>query len=111
MNARRMLCVAALGIGLAAGCDTTDTGSTHTMVYYGVGVYDPWYYHGDYDDHRHHHDGDIIINPPPGGGDSGLRPSHPIADGPGGGSRPSVSPRPSIPSTPRPAARGGGRRR
>ena len=109
MKARLLL--AALSFSLT-GCDTTDSGSTHTTVYYGVGYYDPWYYHGCYDcDHDHNHK--VEINPPPGGRDwDSARPSHPIAgDRPSFGDRPSVSPRPSIPSSPRPSPRGGGGRR
>ena len=83
---------------LIAGCETTDTGSTSTSAYYGVGFYDPWY-HGDY-----YHDDDIVVTPP----DRGPRPSHPIAVPPGGGGAgPRPTSMPSIPSMPR---GGGGRR-
>lgn len=62
ITSRVILCLglAALALGLC-GCDTTDSGSSHTTVYYGVGFYDPWCYYSDYD----HHDNDIVINPPP----------------------------------------------
>jgi hypothetical protein len=99
---------AALAITLVilAGCESTDGGNTSvsTSVYYGVGLYDPWYYGAYYPP-------DVIVTPPPGRpppGDSGPRPTHPIAKPP-----PSVSaprPTPSIPSTPRPMARPAGRR-
>jgi len=117
MKSRTVFAALAASLLSVTGCDTTDSGSSHTTVYYGTGSYSPWYYYGDCcDDHHHHGGGDnIIINPPPGGGgDWGSpRPSHPIANAPGrgdgfGGGRPSVSPRPSIPSTPRPSMRGGG---
>ena len=113
MNRRLFLVSLAAGVWFLTGCDTTDTGSTHTTVYYGTGFYSPWYYYGDWDDHHHDGGDTITINPPPGGGDwDRPRPSHPIAgDRPSMGDRPSASPRPSIPSTPRPAARGGGGRR
>ena len=86
------------------GCESTDSGSTHTSttVYYGVGFYDPWY-HGDYD-----YDYDVIVTPPDRPG-SGARPSHPIARPPE--ARPRPTPMPSIPSTPRVSPRGGGGRR
>ena len=87
------------------GCETTDGGSAQIHNnYYGVGFNDPWY-HGDY-----HDDGDIIVIPPPGNPpDQDLRPTHPIASPPQV-SRPNPPPRPSIPTRPRPAPRGGGRR-
>lgn len=104
--------------GMFTGCESTDSGSTQVTsnVYYGVGFYDPWY-HGDY-----HDDHNVIVTPPrgssPGQGShpiapppgpppaEGLRPSHPIASPPDVAARPM----PSIPSTPRVAPRGGGRR-
>lgn len=90
-----------LALGVFTGCESTDGGgSTSGSVYYGVGIYDPWYY-GGYDDI------DIDINPPDRP-DRPPRPEHPIAR-----PTPSPSPRPtpSIPSTPRPMPRGGGGRR
>ena len=95
-------------LALFTGCESTDGGgSVHTSVYYGVGFYDPWYY-GDYDE-----DIDVDINRPdrPGGPnrpDWGARPEHPIARPPAASQRPAARPMPSIPSTPRPAMRGGG---
>ena len=90
-------------LGMLTGCETSDHGSGTTNHYYGGGYYDPGYYgdyHGDYN-----HNGDVIVVPPPGGRpDNGLRPSHPIVVPPQ--ARP--TPRPSIPTTPRPAFRGGG---
>jgi hypothetical protein len=91
---------------MAAGCESTDGGSAGASVgvYYGVGFYDPWYYGG-----YHDHDYDININPPdrPDGPNRPVRPEQPIAE-PRTSSQRST---PSIPSTPRPAARGGGGRR
>lgn len=91
---------AALPLALCAlsGCESTG-GSVSGGVYYGVGLYDPWYY-GGYDD-----DIDIIVTPPdrPDRPGNAPRPEHPIAS-------PSPRPTPSIPSAPRPRG-GGGRRR
>jgi len=94
-----------LGLGVFTGCESTDGGTSTTTVYYGVGVYDPWY-HGDYD-----YDYDVIVTPPdrPDRPGSDPRPSHPIARPPAVGPRP--TPLPSIPSAPRPMPRGGGGRR
>lgn len=94
--------------GLLTGCETADHGGGNVTqnYYYGGGYYDPWYY-GDYhDDHDH----DVVVTPPPGINrpDNGLRPTHPIARPPQ--VRPTPSPRPSIPSTPRPSRGSGGRR-
>lgn len=89
---------AALPLLLCAltGCESTYGGSVSTGVYYGVGLYDPWYY-GGYDD-----DIDIIITPPDRPGNA-PRPEHPIAN-------PSPRPSPSIPSAPRPRPSVGRRR-
>ena len=111
-------------VSVFTGCESTDPGSSSkTTVYYGAGFYDPWY-HGEYD-----YDYDVVVTPPPvnlppGGGDFTPRPEHPIAYPPGDSQRParpstqptprppsvSTRPAPSIPSTPRVAPRGGGRR-
>jgi hypothetical protein len=96
--------------GLFTGCRTDDSGGSGNVsnnYYYGGGYYDPWYY-GDYDDD---HDHDVVVTPPPDNNrpDNGLRPTHPIARPPQ--VRPTPSPRPSIPSAPRPVSRGGGGRR
>ncbi len=96
---------AAMSIALAIviGCESTDGGHSNASVgvYYGVGFYDPWYYGG-----YHDHDYDIDLPPPnrPDRPDRPVRPEQPIAK------PPTSSPRvtPSIPSTPRPAFRGGG---
>src|SRR5687767_12674851 len=109
-----------LAMSLFTGCESSDSGSvsSSSTVYYGATFHDPWYY-GDYD-----HDHDVIVTPPPGNRPDGgfaPRPEHPIANPPGGSrppsasqlpasSRPSARPMPSIPSTPRVAHRGGGRR-
>jgi hypothetical protein len=93
-------------LGFCSGCETTgNDGAQVNNYYYGVGYYDPWY-HGDY-----YEDRDVIVVPPRPNNppDQGLRPSHPIATPPQV-SNPSPQPRPSIPTRPRPAPRGGGRR-
>ena len=88
----------AVVVGTLAGCQT-DHGGASTTNYYTTGYYDPWYYGDCHDDH------DVIVTPPPDGRpDNGLRPAHPIAEPP----QVRPSPRPSIPTTPRPAFRGGG---
>ena len=114
---------------LVGGCESTDSDSSiGAPVYYGSAFYDPWY-HGDHD-----YDYDVVVTPPPGsrppsggggggGGDFRPRPEHPIVYPPGEqrpprpshqpASRPpsvSTRPAPSIPSAPRVAPRGGGRR-
>lgn len=101
-----------LAPGIFTGCESTDGGgSGATTMYYGVGIYDPWYY-GTYDDAT-----DIIVTPPrpgdrpeappPSRPERPLpppRPEQPIA-------RPKPEPRlapqpmPSIPSMPRPSFR------
>ena len=77
------------------GCESTvgGGGSVSGGMYYGTGLYDPWYY-GAY-----WNDVDVIVTPPDRP-DAPVRPAHPIARPPSG---PSVSPRPmpSIPATPR----------
>ena len=101
--------IAFFGLMLAAstGCETTDGGgSANVGMYYGVGFYDPWYYGGYYDDP------DVIVTPPdrPNRPSDRPRPEHPIANSPSASTRPARSV-PSIPSTPRVSARGGGGRR
>ena len=86
----------ALGLAFLAGCESTDSGSTHVSggVYYGTGFYDPWYYGGSYDDI------DVIVTPPgdrPDRPSPPPRPTHPIAPTP----TPRPAPMPSIPSMPR----------
>src|SRR5262245_2990253 len=83
-----------------AGCESTGDGggSVSGTAYYGVGFYDPWYYGGYYDDP------DIIVTPP------SERPDRPHVEHPIARPTPSPRPTPSIPSTPRAAPRGGGRR-
>jgi hypothetical protein len=97
----RLTAALALTIGIITGCESPEGGSANvsTSVYYGVGLYDPWYYGAYYPP-------DVIVTPPPErppGGDSGLRPTHPIAKPPA--VAPAPRPTPSIPSTPRPMAR------
>lgn len=80
----------------STGCESTEGGGGNVSggVYYGAGVYDPWYYGGYYDDP------DIIVTPPdrpPGG----AHVEHPIARPPTAAPRPM----PSIPSAPRPSFR------
>lgn len=84
-----------LGLMLFTGCESEGGGSASVSggVYYGVGVYDPWYYGGDCDDP------DIIVTPPDRPDAGGPRPEHPIAKPPASTPRP--TPMPSIPSTPR----------
>jgi len=104
-----------LALGAFTGCESTDIGgSTSVGVYYGVGLYDPWYYGG------YHDDPDLIATPPPAKPERPVspsrperpvdppRPEQPIAKPPPAAPRP--TPMPSIPSTPRVAPRGGGRR-
>jgi hypothetical protein len=96
----KLFSAVSLAMWAFTGCESTDGGgSVSGSVYYGAGFYDPWYY-GDYDDV------DIIVTPPERP-DAPARPEHPIATPP---STPRPTPMPSIPSTPRVAPRGGGRR-
>lgn len=86
-------CVAAAALGAFTGCESSGGGSSASgSLYYGVGVYDPWYYGGYYNDV------DVIVTPP---GDR-PRPEQPIAR-----PLPSPSPRPlpAMPSAPRPMPR------
>jgi len=83
-----------LALGWLTGCESTggSDASASASTYYGVGVYDSWYYHGaDYPP-------DVIVAPPPRP-DLPPRPMQPIAR-----PLPSPGPRPmpSIPSAPRP---------
>ena len=82
-------------LGLS-GCSSTDSGGSqgNTSVYYGAGVYDPWYYGGYYDDV------DIIVTPP-SGENPPPKPTHPIAMPPA----PKPTPMPSIPRAPMPMPR------
>jgi hypothetical protein len=82
--------------GAVAGCESTDSETTVTGgAYYGTSFDDPWYY-GDYD-----YPPDVIVTPPQDRPNPPPHPAHPI-NLPSG---PTVSPLPSIPSTPRPAFR------
>jgi hypothetical protein len=78
------------------------SGTSYGDPYWGYG---PWYVYDDDDDHHHHGDG---------GGDNGNRPgrpTHPIANPPDRGQRPSQLPSRSIPaSAPRSSMGGGGGR-
>ena len=113
----RHLPVMLLAVGVFSGCESTDSGGSTASggVYYGVGLYDPWYY-GGYDN-----DPDIIVRPPGRGSERPIappaterplppaRPEQPIArPPPAAASRP--TPQPSIPSTPRPMPRPAARR-
>jgi hypothetical protein len=83
-----------ISIPLAA-CESTDTNADGGGAYYGAGSSDPWHY-GDYD-----YPPDLIVNPPDDRPNVPVRPTQPIYRPAG----PSVTPMPSIPSTPRPALR------
>lgn len=80
-----------------AGCASDDGGGGGGTVsggmYYGVGLYDPWYYGGYYND------ADIIVTPPTRPDSRPPHVSQPIAKPPSAAPRPT----PSIPSTPRPS--------
>ena len=99
MGRNLIIMLSLLASVILAGCASEDGGSTSVSagVYYGVGIYDPWY-HGVYYD-----DPDIIVTPPdrPDRPDSVPHPEHPIARPPTATPRPT----PSIPSTPRVSAR------
>jgi len=98
----KLLAALALTMHVFTGCGTTDGGgSVSGSMYYGVGFYDPWYYGG------HDNDVDIIVTPPDRPGRP-VHPEQPIARPPSSTPRP--TPMPSIPSAPRVAPRGGGRR-
>jgi hypothetical protein len=84
--------ICALPLVLLSGCAGTDDGSS--SVYYGAGLYDPWYYGSYYDDV------DVIVTPPDRP-TAPPRPTHPIAPTPA----PRPTPMPSIPSMPRPSFR------
>jgi hypothetical protein len=101
----RISAVFALALVAYTGCESTDSGGGNVSggVYYGVGLYDPWYYGG------YHDDVDIIVTPPSDRPGAGAHPEHPIARPPSAAPRP--TPMPSIPSAPRAAPRGGGGRR
>jgi len=101
LQSLKWCCVAAGWLLFSAGCGTTDGGSGSVGMYYGVGFYDPWY-HGGYCD-----DPDVIVTPPERP-ENRPRPEHPIVKPPPAVAQP--RPMPSIPSTPRVSARGGGRR-
>jgi hypothetical protein len=77
--------------GLFSGCESTGNGSGGA-VYYGVGVYDPWYY-GSY-----YNDVDVVVPPP------GIRP-HPEVPVARPLPAPVPRPTPAIPSGPRPMPR------
>jgi hypothetical protein len=97
----KFLAALLLAPAVFTGCESTDEGSSVSgSAYYGVGVYDPWYYGG--------YDGDVdIVVPPPDNGypdrpTAPPRPTHPIAPTP----MPRPTPMPSIPMTPMPRTRG-----
>ena len=98
----RLAATALFALAASTGCESTGDGGSSNVsssVYYGVGIYDPWYYGGCcYDD--------IHPPPPPPPGGGGAHPSHPIATPPGGGGGASARPMPSIPSAPRVSGRG-----
>jgi hypothetical protein len=89
-------------LGWLAGCASSDSGGSSQVsgnMYYGVGLYDPWYYDGGY------YPPDVIVTPPPPSRpEAPPRPTHPIAKPPPS-SAPRPTPMPSIPSAPRPSLR------
>src|SRR6185503_8605597 len=95
-KASRAVLALALVLVAGTGCESTGgcSGSVSAGAYYGAGVYDPWYYGGDWDDP------DIIVTPPDRPS-APPRPTHPIAPTPG----PRPTPMPSLPATPRPSPR------
>jgi len=97
-SAAPCLVALALLLTLLTGCQTTDSDSVNISggAYYESGIYDPWYYGGDWD-------GDVIVTPPDRP-EQPPRPAHPIALPPVSTPRP--TPLPSIPRTPMPRARG-----
>lgn len=97
-NRLRLAAAGILVMALCGGCASDDGGSVSGSAYYGVGIYDPWFY-GDY----YYDDPDIIVTPPGDRPDPPPRPSHPIARPPAAAPRP--MPMPSIPMAPRPALR------
>jgi hypothetical protein len=93
--------LAAVGLvllGTLTGCESDNSGSMHVHggMYYGMGYYDPWYYGGGY------YPPDVIVTPPPENPGDSPRPEHPIVKPSPPTARP--TPRPSIPSRPRPRA-------
>jgi hypothetical protein len=82
-----------LALGLFGGCESTGGGDVSGSFYYGVGIYDPWYY-----GHYYYDDPDIIVTPP-SRPEQPVRPTHPIAP------TPTPRPMPSIPMAPRPSFR------
>ena len=78
----KLAAVLLLALGLFTGCESTDGGSSSVSggVYYGVGLYDPWYYGGGY------YPPDIIVTPPdrppPGLPNLSRRPCHPLLHAP-----------------------------
>jgi predicted small secreted protein len=97
----KIVAVLALAVSFT-GCESTDGGgSVSGGVYYGVGMYDPFYYGSYYYD-----DPDIIVTPPDRP-DRPVHPEQPIARPPSSNVRP--TPMPTIPSAPRPMPRARGR--
>lgn len=87
-------------LGWLAGCASSDSGGSSQVsgnMYYGVGLYDPWYYDGGY------YPPDVIVTPPPRP-EPPPRPTQPIAR-PLPAPSPRPTPMPSIPSAPRPSGR------
>jgi hypothetical protein len=92
----QLLVVAAPALMFLAviGCESEGGGGGNVSggVYYGVGLYDPWYYGGYYHN-------DIIVTPPDRPDRPPLdrpRPEHPMAK-----PMPATRPTPSIPTGPR----------
>lgn len=91
--------VLALAAGWLTGCESSGGGSSVSGGgYYGVGIYDPWYYGGYYEDV------DVIVTPPGDRPPVGAHPEQPIA-WPLPAPAPQPTSRPSIPMAPRPMPR------
>jgi hypothetical protein len=87
-------------VGAVAGCESTESGDTQVSagVYYGAGLYDPWYYGGTY------YPPGVVV-PPPGCEVEPPHVEHPIATPPPVSAAPAPRPMPSVPAMPRPVMR------
>ena len=87
-------------IAIFTGCQSAEDGNVYVSggMYYGVGLYDPWYYGPET------YPPGVIVTPPPERPGTAPHPEHPIVK-PSPGPAPAPRPLPSIPSRPRPAPR------